>query len=60
MFRRILLVDFKTLQKVPENQDYSFQNFLNLGVHRLAGYLRDYNIPVTIVRMVKLAIIPMN
>lgn len=48
--KRILLVDFKTLQKVPENQDYAFQNFLNLGVHRLAGYLQDYKIPVEVVR----------
>lgn len=48
--KRILLIDFKTLQKVPENQDYSFQNFLNLGVHRLEGYLRDYGIDVDVVR----------
>jgi len=47
--KKILLIDFKTLQKVPENQDYSFQNFLNLGVHRLAGYLQDYNVPVSVV-----------
>lgn len=48
--KRILLIDFKTLQKVPDNQDYAFQNFPNLGVHRMAGYLSDYNIPVSIVR----------
>lgn len=47
--KRVLLVDFKTSEKVPENEDYSFQNFQNLGLHRLAGYLQDYGVPVTIV-----------
>lgn len=48
--KKILLVDFKTLQKASDNQNYSFQNFLNLGVHRLAGYLKHYDVPVAVAR----------
>jgi len=48
--KKVLLIDFKTLEVVQENQNYSFQNFINLGVHRLAGYLEDYHVPVNIVR----------
>jgi radical SAM superfamily enzyme YgiQ (UPF0313 family) len=52
--KSVLLIDFKTLQKVPDNQDYTFQNFPNLGVHRIAGYLQHYGVPVTIVRFSEL------
>jgi hypothetical protein len=47
--KRVLLVDFKTSAKMPENENYSFQNFFNLGLHRMEGYLKKYNVPVTVV-----------
>ncbi len=47
--KKILFIDFKTSVKVTENENYSFQNFMNLGVHRMAGYLRDYGVDATIV-----------
>lgn len=48
--KKVLFIDFKTLGKMPENENYSFQNFINLGLHRIAGYLEDYQVPTTIAR----------
>ena len=52
--KKVLFIDFKTLGKMPANENYSFQNFVNLGLHRIEGYLKDYNVPATIARFSEL------